>query len=120
MKKVMFILILLFSVNLFAKILECRLYSDTKKGINIDVYNNQVIDSINNVYEKIGSKDGVNIFRGFDKKYNKNFVWMIKNESNNFNGVSSFDAVVMEDIENGLKTRMICFDKNEIDTYRQK
>lgn len=118
MTKLVLSLILLFTTNAFSQALECRAVNNTKIGIYVDLYDNQVIDQSKNIFKKIGSDDGIDIFRGYDIKHGKYFVWMIK-YSGNYNNISTFDSVIMEDTDNSNKTPLICFDANEVREYRK-
>lgn len=51
-------------------------------------------------------------------KHSKFFVCMIKH-SGKYNGISTFDSLIIEDNDNGAKIPLICYDFNEIKQYRQ-
>lgn len=118
MRKLIILTTFIFVLNLFSQTLECRPANNMNMGIYIDFYDNKIIDSSKNIYNKISTSEGIHIFKGYDKKYKKYFIWMIKG-SGNTNGISTFRAMIMDENNKDIKTPLVCYDAKQVNEYRQ-
>lgn len=118
MKKLIILTTFIFVTNLFSQTLECRLTSNMKVGMYVDVYDNKMIDPSKNIYNKISTNEGIHIFKGYDAKHKKYFIWMIKS-SGYVNGISTFQAMIIDENNNDNKTQLVCYDAKQVNQYRQ-
>lgn len=117
MKKIALFITLLFASNIFSQTLECRAVDNIKIGMYVEMYDNKIIDPSENIYNKIGEQNGKKFYRGYDRKKEKYYVWIMP-DAEIMMGITAYKVVLMEDSNTRNNIRMICFNPNEVKKYR--